>query len=151
MNEITQIEHKGIVKSIEGNELQVSILNHSSCASCNVKGSCSVSDIEEKLIDVFVTEPDEYKLGEHVKVYYKQSLGFRALFLGYVLPFFVLLVTMIVMLEITDRELLSGLVSLAILVPYYFVVYITKDKLKKTFSFSIKKSIAYTSMSAVSI
>ena len=151
MNEIAQIEHKGIVKSIEGNELQVSILNHSSCASCNVKGSCSVSDIEEKLIDVYVTEPDAYKLGEHVEVYYKQSLGFRALFLGYVLPFLVLLVTMIVMLSVTDRELLSGIVALAALVPYYLIVYITKDKLKKTFSFSIKKSVVYPTFSAAGI
>jgi len=151
VKETAQIEHKGIIKEIKDNELQVSIISHSSCASCSVKGSCSVSDVEEKIIDVFVPDSSEYKQGEHVEVYYKQSLGFRALFIGYVLPFLVLLITMIFMLSITENELLAGLTALGALVPYYLIVYLTKDKLRKTFSFSIKKSIVYSKMSAVNI
>lgn len=151
MKKVQQIEHSGIVKDISGNNLQVSIINKSSCASCNLKGSCSVSDIQEKIIDVFVNNPQEYEIGEGVDVFYRQSLGFRALFLGYLLPFIVLLVTMIIMLEITNRELLSGLVSLGSLLPYYFVVYLTRNKIKKTFSFSVKKSFLYPKFNAVNI
>ncbi|MCF6366243.1 MAG: SoxR reducing system RseC family protein [Bacteroidales bacterium] len=151
MGKNVQIEHKGIIKEVKGSELQVSIISHSSCASCSVKGSCSVSDVEEKIVDVFVANPNEYKQGEHVEVYYKQSLGFRALFIGYILPFLVLLVTMIIMLSFTENELFAGLVALGALAPYYLVVYLTKDKLKKTFSFSIKKSIVYPKTGAVNI
>ncbi len=146
-----QIEHSGIVKDIRGHNLQVSIINKSSCASCNLKGSCSVSDIQEKIIDVFVNKPQEYKVGDGVDVYYKQSLGFRALFLGYLLPFIVLLVTMIIMLEVTNRELLSGLVALGALFPYYFAVYLTRDRIKKTFSFSVKKSFLYPKFNTVNV
>jgi len=141
---ITQIEHSGIVKEIINDELKVSIINKSSCASCNLKGSCSVSDIQEKIVDVFVSNPQDYIVGENVDVFYRQSLGFRALFLGYLLPFIVLLVTMILMLELTNKELLSGLVSLFSLIPYYLIVYLTRNKIKKTFSFSVKKSFTYS-------
>ncbi len=152
MKDIAQIEHRGIIKEINGNELQVSIINKSSCASCNIQGSCSVSDIDEKMIDVYTNTPQDYKLGDNVDVYFKQSLGFRALLLGYLYPFFVMLITMIVMLQVTERELLSGLSALGALIPYYLIVYYTKDRLKKTFSFSIKKSFVYPPhMSAVNI
>jgi len=152
MDNITQIEHSGIIKEIVDNELKVSIINKSSCASCNLKGSCSVSDIQEKIIDVFVSNPKDYNVGESVDVFYKQSLGFRALFIGYLLPFLILLITMIVMLELTNKELLSGLVSLFSLIPYYLIVYLTRNRIKKTFSFSVKKSVIYPPhLSAINI
>lgn len=132
--------------------MQVSIINKSSCASCNLKGSCSVSDIQEKIVDVFTNNSKDFIVGENVDVYYKQSLGFRALFLGYLLPFIVVLITMVIMLETTNKELLSGLVSLASLIPYYLIVYLTRDKIKKTFSFSVKKSFSHSPyLSAVNI
>ena len=59
---------------------------------------------------------------------------------------------MIVMLQVTEKELLSGLSALAALIPYYLIVHFTEDRLKKKFSFSIKKSIIYPPhMSAVNI
>ncbi len=145
MNKVEKIEHKGIIKEISGNELHISIINKSSCVSCNIKGSCSVSDINEKIIDVFVMNPNEYKLGEKVEVFFNQSLGFRALLIGYLYPFLVMLLTMIIMLKVTQRELLSGLTALGVLIPYYVIVNLTKARLKKTFSFSIKKSLVYSS------
>jgi len=151
VEEVAQVEHSGIIKDIRGNEIQVSIINKSSCASCNLKGSCSVSDIQEKIIDVFVSNPDDYSLGEGVDVYYKQSLGFRALFLGYLLPFIIMLFSMIIMVSLSDNELLAGLVSLSSLIPYYLLVYLTRNKIKKTFSFSVKKSFSYPQMSTINI
>ncbi len=135
------IEHEGFIKEIEGDLLKVSITSKAACASCKVKGSCSVSETEEKIIDVIKNDSDNYKIGEAVKVYYKQSLGFRALFLGYLIPFFIVLISLIVLLSATDNELLSGIISLSLLVPYYIDLYLTREKHNKTFTFSIKKNI----------
>lgn len=151
MKETTQIEHKGIVKSIIGNELQVSIIVQSACAACTLKGSCSVSELEEKIVDVFVENPDTYKNGESVEVYYKQSLGFRALFLGYVLPFLILVISLIILMSVTQNELLSGIISLLLLVPYYLILYFSKDKIKQTFMFSIKKTFNYPELKTVNV
>ncbi len=151
MKETTQIEHKGIVKSIIGNELQVSIITQAGCAACTLKGSCSVSEVEEKIVDVFVEDPNKYKNGENVEVYYSQALGFRALFLGYVLPFLILVISLLILMSVTQKELLSGIISLFLLAPYYLILYFSKDKIKQTFKFSIKKSFNYPDLKTLNI
>jgi len=52
MKQAEQIEHKGIIKDIIGRKLDVSIIPESACAKCSVKGSCSVSEEDEKIIAV---------------------------------------------------------------------------------------------------
>lgn len=140
MHEPILIEHQGIIKKIKGNELTVSILSKAACLSCSLKSACSISEIEEKTIDIITAEASKYTLYENVYVYYKQSLGFRALFLGYLLPFLIVMTTLITIIIITDKEGLAGILSLASLAPYYIILYFTKRNLKKTFSFSIRKS-----------
>lgn len=140
MKEAEQIEHEGVVKQIEGNKMQVSILSKSACLTCAVKGTCHVSEVDEKIVDVYTDKAQNYKLGERVDVYYAQSLGFRALFLGYVLPFLLALTTLIITYAATQKEGFSGLLSIIILVPYYLSLYFTKKNHEKKFSFSVKKS-----------
>lgn len=139
MKEGTQIEHKGIVKEVGQSELKVSIVSATSCASCELKGSCNPSDIEEKIIEVPVASPTDYKKGQPVNLFYKQSLGFRALFLGYLLPFLIVISSLITVLEITHNEGIAGLTAIGLLAPYYLTLYLLKGKIKKTFAFSIEK------------
>jgi len=149
MKQAEQIEHKGIIKDIIGRKLDVSIIPESACAKCSVKGSCSVSEEDEKIIEVYVDNPNDYKNGEEVEVFYQRSLGFRALFLGYLMPFLILIVSLITLTTFTQNELLSGMVSLLLLFPYYLTLYLSKDKIKKTFRFSIKKSLNFQSITFV--
>lgn len=147
----SKIEHIGFIKEINGNEIKVGFYAQQACSSCNLKSNCSVSDVEEKIIDVNMFNPENYHVGESVIVFLKRSLGFRALFLGYVLPFLILLITMIISMAIWENELLSGLLSLAVLAPYYLILYLLKKKIKKTFSFSIKKSLNSNQFNTVNI
>ncbi len=138
MNGIKTIEHKGIVKQASSNKLIVSIITNSSCASCEVKGACSASEVEEKEIEIRKFD-DVYKVGEQVIVFFKESLGFRALFLGYLLPFIVLMTFLVIFTSLGYSEGVAGLIALGSLLPYYTVLYFLNKKLKSTFSFSIKK------------
>ncbi len=132
------IEHRGILRLIDDKKLQVMILSKSACLSCKANASCSVSDMKEKIIEVAKTK-ENFKIGEEVKVFYEKNLGFKALFFSYVLPFFVLFMTLIITSFFIKNELITGLFSLGILFPYYFIIYLLKDKFKKTFTFHIKK------------
>jgi sigma-E factor negative regulatory protein RseC len=138
MSEIKTIEHDGIVESVQSDKVNVRILAIAGCASCQLKGVCSSSDLEEKIIEVF-NNSKNYKVGEKVRVALKQSLGFRALFLGYVLPFIIVLATLIITTNIFDSEAISGLLSLSILLPYYLGLYLLRNKVQKIFTFSIIK------------
>ncbi|OFX86791.1 MAG: hypothetical protein A2W99_06935 [Bacteroidetes bacterium GWF2_33_16] len=132
------IEHKGLIESIQGNKISVSFIALSGCASCHAKGLCTTSDMQEKSIEVFDVS-NQYKVGEEVNVILKQSLGFKAVWLGYVLPFVLVLILLIVLTELTGNEAISGLGALSILVPYYLLLIFFRKKLQKTFSFIIQK------------
>ncbi|NOQ27654.1 MAG: Fis family transcriptional regulator [Bacteroidales bacterium] len=132
------IEHKGRIETIDGNNINVSILAMSGCASCHAKGVCTASDMQEKIVEVYDIT-NQYQVGEEVNVVLKQSLGFRALFLGYVLPFLLVFFILIVLTLITNNEAISGIGALSVLVPYYIILYILRNKIRKKFTFIINK------------
>jgi sigma-E factor negative regulatory protein RseC len=138
MSNIKSIEHKGRIESIDGNKINVNFLAMSGCASCHAKGVCSAADMQEKSVEVF-DYTNQYTMGEEVNVILKQSLGFRALLLGYVLPFILVLFILIVLTAITDNEAIAGLSALSVLVPYYLILFLLKDKIRKKFTFAIHK------------
>lgn len=131
------ITHPGYIKKTEDNKAQVVIISTSGCASCEINGSCSVSDMEEKIIDVDLLNGQTYKTGDRVTVEMKQSQGIWAVLLGYVFPFLVVLLSMIILSNFNMDEGLRGVISLSLLIPYYTALYFSKDLLKKSFHYKI--------------
>ncbi|NOX48289.1 MAG: SoxR reducing system RseC family protein, partial [Chlorobi bacterium] len=76
--------------------------------------------------------------GDRVEILMEKSLGTKAVFLGYILPFIVLFITLIVGLNVFDDEGIAGLLALGILVPYYFALYYLRGRLSNTFIFRIR-------------
>lgn len=138
MSNLNSIEHKGRIDSIDGNKINVNFLAMSGCASCHAKGICSAADMQEKSVEVF-DFTNQYKVGEEVNVILKQSLGFRALFLGYVLPFILVLLVLIILTAVTENEGIAGLSALLVLAPYYLILFLLRDKIRKKFTFTLNK------------
>ena len=136
MSEAT-ITHQGIIDSIAINSFNVKIVSASACSACHAKGACNASDMEEKLIEV-VRGEKEFKVGDWVTIISKESMGFKALLLGYVIPFLVVLISLIVCTMASLSESTAGLISIGMLIPYYVILYLTKDIVKKSFIFEIK-------------
>ena len=80
-----------------------------------------------------------YKVGEEVTVLMKKTLGSQAVFLAYVLPFLIMFIVLIILINLTGNEGFSGLISIAILVPYFYIIYLLRDRFKKKFIFVIRK------------
>lgn len=132
------IEQKGIIEEIENGTAKVKIVSFSACASCTSKGACLAGESAEKIISVFIGyEP--FSTGELVKVSMKKSLGLKAALLAYFLPFIVLLVTLLVLTGLGVNEVISGIMSLVVLVPYFLIIYIFKHKLQRVFQFKLSK------------
>ncbi len=132
------ISHKGIVESIVNDIVSVNITSVSACSSCHAKGACNASDMQDKVIEANLRNK-QLKIGEPVTVIAKESMGFLALFLGYVFPFLLVLTTLIVSTAVSIKETYAGLLSISILIPYYLALYLTKDKIKKSFIFEIQQ------------
>lgn len=132
------IEHPAIITKISDENIEVMILSKSACSSCNAKGSCNMSEMEEKNVTVARLPNIDYAIGQQVILYMQQQLGTIAVFLGYILPFLLVLLTLIIGISLGFSEGLSGLAALFILIPYYAVIYMMRSKLGKKFQFFIK-------------
>jgi positive regulator of sigma E activity len=130
------INHEGVILSNNGSTVIISILSGSACSGCHAEGSCSLSGQKEKIIEV--QGKYDVKSGEQVTILMKQSTGYLALFLGYLLPGIAVVAVLVTMISIKVPELFAGLISLAILLPYYTFLFFFRDKIDKKFTFTLK-------------
>jgi sigma-E factor negative regulatory protein RseC len=132
------IEHRGTVENINGSHIQVRIVQTSACSTCSIKGHCNASESKEKLIDVYDQNATDFHIGQNVMVMGTTSMGMQAVILAFGVPFIVLFITLYTTMQLIDNELISALLGLSSLIPYYIILYINKGRLRKKFSFDIK-------------
>ena len=134
-----KIKHRGIVEKIEGSHVVVRIVQTSACAACNAKGLCNASESKEKQIDVYEVNAS-YQIGEEVILCGSTSMGMRAVVLAFGVPVLILLAALFITMQVTDDDaLLSSIIALVAVIPYYLIIYLMRNKLNKTFSFVIEK------------
>lgn len=132
------IEHQGIIEDIDKDYFYVRIKAHAACGGCQAKSICNLTEVEHKIIEIKRRTNKDYKIGDEVTVVLTRSLGFKAVVLGYLVPFFVLMFVLILALQIIPHEPSAALISITVLALYYGILYLHRDKLKKTFDFRLK-------------
>lgn len=132
------IKHKGIVERIEDGIAYVKIIQHSACSECHAKAACTVADQQEKIIET-VCSGCNIKIGDRVFVVGSETLSRKALKLAVIYPFFCIFGILCILFAFSINELLSGILSIAALIPYYTILYFRKNKLKKDFIFTLEK------------
>lgn len=132
------IEHPGIIHKIEDDRIWVKIQPQSSCGSCHSKSYCGMAEVAEKIVQAKLLENRSLKVGQEVIISLKKSLGYRALFLGYLLPFIIVLSALIITLAITGNEAAAAILSVLLVIPYYYILYQKRESIKSSFRFFIK-------------
>ena len=130
--------HHGMVTKINSGSIIVCIETQKACAACSMKNVCSAAGNEKKEIEIVHTK-EEFKIGEQVNVIIAQSSGFKAVLLGYIMPFIILTITLSVALRFSS-EPVAAIISIVSIVPYFFFLYFIRHKLKRIFNFRIEKS-----------
>ena len=138
MNSSVCIEQKGIVEGSGNGIVSVRISPVSACSGCHSKGSCSLFGTAERIIEVRDKRGD-FRTGERVGITITQSMGNKAIVLGYFVPFLLVLCTLILLTLLRLKEWQAGLIALFTLVPYYIILYFSRSILRKTFTFTLKK------------
>ena len=150
------IKHDGIIIALnEDGTALVRIVQTSACAACKAKAMCASAESAEKEMTVVLlgengkvktenNSTQSYHVGDSVEVMVQQKMGWKAVVLAYLLPFFVMLAVVAVGSGIGNRiseigEEVIGTVALCAMAMYYLVLGLFKDKLQKEFSFTAKK------------
>jgi positive regulator of sigma E activity len=132
------IEHPGTIEKIEGTKVWVNIMPQSACGSCHSKTYCGMAEVANKLIETRASIHQTFIPGQQVTVALRKSLGYKALFLGYLIPFTIVILSLIIILYFTNNELAAALISLFTLIPYYAILFFRKQQIRASFQFYIK-------------
>lgn len=136
---MNKIRHSGIVDGVEGSCVKIRILQASACSACKVAAHCNASETKEKIVEVRVADAASYHPGDSVVVVTDASVGYRASLYGYLLPLVAMVATLIAVLATTHSEGMAAVSALGILVPYYAVLYLMRNRLRNRFSFKIER------------
>jgi sigma-E factor negative regulatory protein RseC len=130
------INHEGVVQKKNDKSVTVSITTVTACSGCHAEDLCSQSGKAEKIIEV--TGNFNVKPGDPVTILMKQSMGYAALLLGYILPLIAVLAILVIMNSLKIPELFGGLTSIAILIPYYIILFLFRKRVNDKFAFTLK-------------
>ena len=133
-----RIKHSGIVETVGDGVVRVRIEQSSACASCRAANHCSASESKEKTIEV-CQPAGSFRVGDQVTVVASEGVGFRAVLLGFGLPFVVLVVAVWLLMQLTGNESLAALGGIACLLPYYGLLYLFRNKLRRSLRFHIEE------------
>ena len=139
------MKHSGVISKITQSAITVSLEGNVNCESCNAKAACGISESNSK--DIEITSPPErqagtfqsFSINERVDVVMQTELGLKAVFWAYVFPFILMIVVLIVSSNLF-KEWVAGLLSLIVLIPYYFLLFVLKNSFRKSFKISILKN-----------
>lgn len=131
------IRHEGVINSIDGQKVTVRILQISACSGCQASRICRAAESKEKLVDVDMSGAESLSVGQTVTVVAGERMGMTAVLLAFGLPLLLLLIALIAVVALTGSEKVAAIVSIAVLVPYYVVLFLCRDRIKKDFGFRI--------------
>ena len=133
-----EIRHDGKIVEITPEFTTVEILVSSACAACHAKGLCGMSEAEEKVIMVPTDPYAEHKVGDHVTVKTKMTMGLKAVWISYVIPLAVLMILILSLSAVFESQVLCGLVSVGGVAVYYLILWLLRGRLQNEFSFYIE-------------
>ena len=138
MSKKNEIVHAGKILEITPDFTTVQIIVSSACSSCHAKALCGMSEEEEKVI-MLPTDPyATYNVGDEVQVCTKMAMGLKAVWISYVIPLIILMILILSLSTIVEREAYRALIAIGGVAVYYLFVWLFRDKLSNEFVFYIK-------------
>lgn len=133
----SEIRHSGVVDAVHGQVVTVRILQASACSGCHAAGICRASESKEKLVQVDCSDASSYQVGQNVTVSGQERLAVRALVLAFGMPLLLMLTALVATVTVTGNEKTAAAAAFLVLVPYYLVLFLMRDRIKKGFVFKI--------------
>lgn len=131
------IRHNGIVTDADAQTVHVRIVQAGACASCKAKAMCTSAENQEKTIEC-QADGVQYHTGEKVEVMVEERLGWKAVWLAYILPFFIMILSLFVLNRLVHDEAVTGLVALCAAALYFALLALAGKRLQQTFSFHVR-------------
>ena len=136
-----RIEHSGRVESIDGEWVNVKIVQSSACSSCEARKLCQSAESKEKTV-ACRSYGVEYHVGDEVMVYGAISMGRDAVIIAFIVPLVLMVVWLFCAISLFHiNELIAIGVMVALLGVYYLTIHLMNRVLSKKFELWIERKI----------
>lgn len=132
------IQHIGIIERIDPPSVFVRIMQPPACSACEMQSACSGAESRGKTIEA-EDHSGNYALNEEVLLTGRSAAGMQAVLLACLIPTLLVTVVLAVGVEMTGNELTGAGLGLLSLAPYYGLLYLLRNRLKRKFIFTLSK------------
>lgn len=133
------VEHIATVIRANDGIVEAELTVQSACAACHARNACGLGEAKRKRVEIATPDAAAYVPGESVVVSVESNMGMTAVLWAYVMPFVVLLCTLIVSAAAGAGDGLAALLSLAATALYYAGLYLCRGRLERKIHFKIHK------------
>ena len=138
MNEsVNYLEQAGLVTDSKNGRIKIS-LTGSGCSACH-NSLCMLGDSKAKEVEINALNENWLLAGDEVIVKINPSSGYKAVALLYILPFFLMLLSIFIVSQSGYNEGIAGLTSLLMLVPYFGLLFLFRKKLRSQCTIEVEK------------
>ncbi|MBO7198761.1 MAG: SoxR reducing system RseC family protein [Alistipes sp.] len=137
----SSLQHRGVVESVAGDRVVVSVVPESACAGCHAKGICDKRGDKREIV-VRTPYAAEFTTGEHVIVALEHNrMGVMSVVWSYVLPLVVLLGVLLGTKACGVEDGVAALSSMAAMVIYFVALYLMRRMFDRKIKFTIIKDL----------
>lgn len=133
-----RIRHEGVITRIDDDRVYVRVRQSSACAACKVAAHCNASETKEKVIEIRCGQTGQYDVGQQVTVSTTPHIGIMASVYAYAIPLVLMVGVIILATALTGSELAAACFGLAVLLPYYLLLYFLREKISGQVYFEIE-------------
>ncbi|MCH3923597.1 MAG: SoxR reducing system RseC family protein [Bacteroidales bacterium] len=131
---------EGIITSIVEKQIIVRIQKREACSSCAVKSACEKTSTKGKDILVIEKNPELYTVGEKVTVKIPEKKAMKAVMIAFVYPMLLIILSISLTSSVFHlSDPLIALFAVIIILIYYSILYLLRDKSFFNFNISIEK------------
>jgi positive regulator of sigma E activity len=138
MDSSSCIEQRGVIEEISDGKASVIFSSIAACGNCSASGLCEIVGQASRKIIVPVGS-DHFSAGEEVHIVMKRSMGRNATILAYLLPFVLLILSLLIGTYSKLGDLTCGLLCFITLILYFIGLYVFRNRIKKAFNFILQK------------
>lgn len=139
--DIEYIDHEGMVTAVnlEKSTVTVTIREDEECGDCPAGKLCHNFAADKNKLEISVSDPKAYRIGETVTVRGSEKLQMRAVMLINLIPTLAIIVVLVGIYLLTGSQLTAGLCAIGALIFFFIGIYLIRNRLAKEFVFKIIK------------
>ena len=96
-----------------------------------------MSEMQEKIITIAAPKDKDLSVGQEVEISIALGQANKAVIFAYVIPSIILISMIFILNGFKIDEGINALISIGSLIPYYLILFLFKDKIKRNFEYEI--------------